>query len=235
MTMILLPPVGLDDGCWDWLSLPGDGCVKHVYPGLGSRPRGGFELTLDNLADEVVTLADGPLDLVGVSMGAMVAQHAAIRHPGRVRSMVLACSGASASPAWSMEQAATVERDGMAAVLDSTLARWFRPETLAMSPAHPGVAYVTATLLALDPRSFADSWRAIADHDVLGQLPAVAVPATCIAGSADSAAPADRMRLLTDGLPDARLVVLDGAHMLHLENPRDFSRELAAHLGRLAR
>jgi 3-oxoadipate enol-lactonase len=234
MTMILLPPVGLDDGCWDWLDLPGVATIKHVYPGLGARPRGGFDLTLDNLADEVVTLADGPLDLVGVSMGAMVAQHAAIRHPGRIRSLVLACSGASASPARSMEQVGTVERGGMAAVLDSTLRRWFRPQTLARSPAHPGVAYVTATLLALDPRSFADSWRAIADHDVLDQLHAVTVPVTCIAGREDSAAPVDRMRLLADGLPDGRLVVLDGAHMIALENPRDFSRELAGHLGRQA-
>jgi 3-oxoadipate enol-lactonase len=232
MTMILLPPVGLDAGCWDWLELPDVACVKHVYPGLGDRPRGDFELTLDNLADEVVTLADGPLDLVGVSMGAMVAQHAAIRHPGRVRSMLLACSGASASPGRSLEQAETVAGGGMAAVLDSTLARWFRPQTLAQQPAHPGVGYVTATLLALDPRSFADSWRAIAGHDVLDQLPGVTVPATCVAGSDDGAAPADRMRLLADGLPDARLVVLDGSHMLMLENPRDFSAELARHLAR---
>ena len=98
--------------------------------------------------------------------------------------------------------------------------------------AHPGVAYVTATLLALDPRSFADSWRAIAAHDVLDQLPGVTVPATCVAGTDDGAAPVDRMRLLADGLPDASLVVLDGSHMLMLENPRDFSAELRRHLAR---
>lgn len=232
--MILLPPVGLDAGCWDWLDLPDAGEIKHVYPGFGTRPRAEFRLTLGDIADEVVTLADGPLDLVGVSMGAMVAQHAAIRHPDRVRSMVLACSGAAAHPGRSMEQVAAVERGGMTAVLDSTLKRWFRPETLAMSPVHPGVAYVTGALLAVDPRSFADAWRAIAAHDVLDQLAKVSVPATCIAASDDSAAPVARMRLLAQKLPEARFVVLDGSHMVHMENPAAFSREVAEHLARHA-
>jgi hypothetical protein len=64
----------------------------------------------------------------------------------------------------------------MGAVLPATLTRWFRPQTLAMSPPHPGVSYVTATLLALDPASFADGWRVIAGHDVLDRLASVTVP-----------------------------------------------------------
>jgi pimeloyl-ACP methyl ester carboxylesterase len=232
MTMLLLPPVGLDDGCWDWLDLPEIATVKHVYPGFGTRARGHSHLTLDNLADEAVTLADGPLDLVGVSMGAMVAQHAAIRHPRRVRSMLLACSGAAAHPGRSMNQVAAVEQGGMTGILDSTLKRWFRPETLAKSPTHPGVAYVMTTLTALDPRSFADAWRAIAAHDVVDHLARVPVPTTCIAASDDSAAPVTRMRLLAESLPNARLAILSGSHMIHLENPLDFSRELAGHLTR---
>jgi pimeloyl-ACP methyl ester carboxylesterase len=234
MTMVLLPPVGLDDSCWRWLDLPDVAAIKYVYPGFGTRARGDFRLTLDSLADEVVTLADGPLDLVGVSMGAMVAQHAAIRHPHRVRSMLLACSGAAAHPSRSMDQVAAVEQGGMKGVLDSTLSRWFRADTLAESPTHPGVAYVTATLLGLDPRSFADAWRAIAAHDVADQLARVSVPTTCIAASDDSAAPVTRMRLLAESLPEARLVMLSGSHMVHLENPLDFSRVLAEHLTRHA-
>lgn len=232
MTVVLLPPVGLDDGCWGWLDLHDMAAIKYVYPGFGTRPRENFRLTLEALADEVVTLADGPLDLVGVSMGAMIAQHAAIRHPRRVRSMLLACSGAAAHPGRSVDQVAAVEQGGMTGVLDSTLRRWFRPETLAESPTHPGVAYVTTTLLALDPRSFADAWRAISAHDVVDQLARVQVPTTCVAGSDDSAAPVTRMRLMAESLPDARLVILSGSHMIHLENPRDFSRELAEHLTR---
>ena len=235
MTLVLLPPVGLDDRCWDWLDLPVP-AVRHVYPGFGSRHRNGRPADLDAWADEVAALADGePLDLAGISMGSMVAQHAAIRHPGRVRSLLLACTGGSADPASALARADAAEEAGMAGVLEKTLRRWFTPSALAARPAHPGVAYATATLLALNPRSWADGWRAIAGHDVLSRLGTVTAPATCVAGSGDLSAPVERVRRLADAIPGARLEILDGPHMIHLENPEAFSAVLASHLERHAR
>jgi 3-oxoadipate enol-lactonase len=234
MTLVLLPPVGLDDRCWDWLDLPVP-AVRHVYPGFGGRPRDGRPGSLDAWADEVAALGGGePLDLAGISMGSMVAQHVAVRHPGRVRSLLLACTGGSADPASALARAGAAGQAGMAGVLDETLRRWFTPAALAARPAHPGVSYATATLLALDPRSWADGWRAIAGHDVLARLGAVTAPTTCVAGSGDLSAPVERVRTLAGAIPGARLEILDGPHMIHLENPAAFSAILASHLERHA-
>jgi 3-oxoadipate enol-lactonase len=234
MTLVLLPPVGLDDRCWDWLDLPVP-AVRHVYPGFGGRPRDGKPADLDTWADEVAALGGGgPLDLVGISMGSMVAQHAAIRHPARVRSLLLACTGGSADRASALARAGAAEESGMAGVLEETLRRWFTAAALAATPAHPGVAYATATLLALDPQSWADGWRAIAGHDVLARLGAVTAPTTCVAGSGDLSAPVGRVRALAGAIPGARLEILDGPHMIHLENPGAFSAVLASHLERHA-
>ncbi len=230
MTLVLLTPIGLDAGCWHWLDLPQDGVVKHEFPGFGRRPRPSRPPDMAALADEVADLYPGTLDVVGVSMGGMVAQHLALRHPDRVRSFVVACTGAAADPELMLGRAAEVEARGMAGVLESTLARWFTPAALVARRDHPGVAYATATLLNLDPASFADGWRAIATHDARPRLPEIRARVTCIGGTADAASPLARTQEIAERVPGARLVTLDGPHMMHLERPAELSAALREHL-----
>jgi 3-oxoadipate enol-lactonase len=118
----------------------------------------------------------------------------------------------------------------MAAVLQETLARWFTADALAVRPEHPGIAYARRTLLALEPACFADGWRAIGGHDIVARLSEIAVPTTAIAGTADAASPLSRTREISDRVAVARLVVLDGPHMMHLERPAEFGWALAEHL-----
>lgn len=233
MALVLIPPIGLDGDCWQWLRLPGVPVVRYVAPGFGRRPPSASPLSLDDLADEVATLdLPAPFDVVGVSMGSMVAQHLAVRHPGVVNSLVLACTGPSADPATSAGRATEVERTGMRGVLATTLARWFTPEALAVEPTHPGVRYAERALLDLRPEAFASGWRAIARHDVVAALGQVDVPATCVAGSTDVSAPPERVRRLAEAIPGADFVVVPGPHMLPLEQPTAFSEIIAAHLAR---
>jgi 3-oxoadipate enol-lactonase len=182
------------------------------------------------LADEVAASYAGELDVVGMSLGGMVGQHLAVRHPDRVRSLVVGCTGAAANAEVMEERAVAAETGGMAAVLDSTLERWFTPAALAQRPEHPGVAYARRTLLGLDPGSFADGWRAIAGHDIRERLPEIRVPVTCVAGSADTASPVARTQEVAERVQNSRFVVLDGPHMMHLERPAEFSAVVRDHL-----
>jgi 3-oxoadipate enol-lactonase len=231
-TLVLLTPIGLDAGCWQWLELPaGLEVARPEHPGHGSRPRASAQFDLDQIADEVAAAHPGPLHLVGVSLGGMIAQHLALRHPRRVSSLLLACTGPSGDAARMRARAAETEEKGMEGVLEATLERWFTPEALSREPEHPGVAYARRTLLALDPGSFADGWRAIGTHDVLDRLGEIDAPTTCLAGSADPAAPPERMRSLAEAVPGARLSAVEGGpHMLHLERPDEFSAALRRHL-----
>lgn len=229
MTLVLLTPIALDQGCWERVPLPDREVVKHVYPGFGDRPRAPVQPTMASLADEVVASYGGPLDLAGCSMGGMLALNAAVRHPDRVRSVLVACTGASADPAVMEQRAADAEVRGMEGVLDVTLTRWFTPAALA-EEGHPGVAYARERLLALAPEAFADGWRAIATHDVIAQLPRIGVPVTALAGSHDSASPLARSRLIADRVRGARFAEIDGPHMMPLERPEAFGSVLADHL-----
>jgi 3-oxoadipate enol-lactonase len=183
------------------------------------------------LADEVVAEHPGRLHLVGVSMGGMVALNAALRHPDRVASVLVACTGASASPDVMEQRAVAAEAGGMVAVLDDTLSRWFTPQALAMAPAHPGVAYARELLLDLDPSAFAAGWRAIATHDTASRLGELRMPVTAVAGGLDRASPVTRSEEIARRAPRGRLVVVDDApHMIQLERPAALGRVIADHL-----
>jgi pimeloyl-ACP methyl ester carboxylesterase len=230
VSLVLLAPIGLDAGSWQWTDLPGEGTITHEFPGFGSRPRAPSPPDIAALADEVAELYPGDLDVVGVSLGGMVGQHLAVRHPERVRSLVVACTGASADRDVMTGRAVAAESEGMAAVVPSTLERWFTREALALRPEHPGVDYARRTLLALDPGSFADGWRVIAGHDARDRLPEIRARVTCVAGSADAASPVERTKDVADRIPESRFVVLDGPHIVHLERPAEFSHVVREHL-----
>jgi 3-oxoadipate enol-lactonase len=235
VTLVLLTPIGLDAASWERVPLPDVPTAKHVFPGFGGRERAAEQPDMASLADEVAASYEGPLDVTGVSLGGMVAQHLAVRHPQRVRSLLVACTGAAADPATMLARAAAVEAGGMEGVLEETLRRWFTPETLDAQPEPPGVSYARRTLLALEPDCFADGWRAIAGHDIVDRLSEIAVPTTCVAGSRDTASAVSRTRAISERVRGARLVVLRGPHMMHLECPAEFSTALSEHLQALER
>ncbi|MGB0094922.1 MAG: alpha/beta fold hydrolase [Solirubrobacteraceae bacterium] len=229
MTVVFMAPIGNDAASWERVDVAAT-AAKHQFPGFG-RPRAETQPTMASLADEVAASHPGPLHLIGVSMGGMVGQHVALRHPDRVRSLMVACTGAGVDPALMRERAAAAEEGGMEAVLDSTLERWFTPEALDRRPEHAGVAYARTTLAALDPLCFADGWRAIATHDARPRLPELRLPVTALAGTRDAASPRQRSEEIAELTQHGRLVLVpDAPHMVHLECPGALSTAIREHL-----
>jgi 3-oxoadipate enol-lactonase len=114
------------------------------------------------------------------------------------------------------------------------LERWFSPGWLADESAHPQLIYARECLLRMNPSAFADAWRAMADHDVADQLGRIKAPVTCLAGSEDAASPVSARAAMREMLPNSRLVVLPGPHMIQLENPDAFSEAIRDHLAWVA-
>jgi 3-oxoadipate enol-lactonase len=224
-TLVLLHPIGLDGNSFSLLGL--HDAVAPDLLGHGGRPRQPG-MTLDDLARDVAEGSSGPLDVVGVSLGAMVGLHLALDHPERVRSLVVACSGAFADPDTMLDRARAAE-SGMAGVLEETLRRWFTPGAFARAD-HPGVQRARDSLLQMDPLAFADGWRAIAGHDVRDRLGELKVPLTCVAGSKDLAAPPERLLAIAEAVEGSRFVVLDAPHIVQLEEPAAFRQAIEEHL-----
>jgi pimeloyl-ACP methyl ester carboxylesterase len=112
MTLVLLHPVGLDKECWRFAAI--EGTVPLDLPGHGDDPeRLPRPLSLQWLADDVCARVAGPLDVVGLSMGGMVAMHIALRHAHRIRSLILGCTSAKVQPQVMLDRATAAETKGM--------------------------------------------------------------------------------------------------------------------------
>lgn len=230
-TLVLLTSICLDDASWQWLDLPADIQVATpVYPGHGTAGEWAPGVSLGDVADMIAAAYPGELDVAGISLGGIIAQHLAIRHPDRVRSLLIAGTTAYSDPATMLERAKTAETGPSETDMERTLSRWFTSDALGRVPEHPGVAYARRRLAEIPGRSFGAAWRAMAAHDLRGRLRTIGARVTIVAGDSDQAAPVGAMREFTAEFTRARFEVLSAPHLMQLETPAAFSAVLREHV-----
>ncbi|MBB5233946.1 alpha/beta fold hydrolase [Deinococcus budaensis] len=196
--------------------------------------------TLADLADDAAAflraVAAAPAFVVGLSMGGMVAQHLALRHPELVRGLVLVATtpgGRASTPA--------TERGRAALFLPAELPAPERARqalTLMTHPgfteAHPGAlaqAAANAERHPMSAESFRRQFQAIRAHDTTAGLARIQAPTLVLHGEHDDLIPLSNAERLAAGIPGAGLRVYPGTgHMPHLERPADFLRDLRGFL-----
>ena len=180
----------------------------------GARAPRSLAVLADDCAALLDVLAIERAWVVGLSMGGMVAQHLAIRHPGRVRGLVLvatsACVRAGPWPAPTILR--TLARgvlspsrslDPLAALL---LGPNDRPRaTSLLTP------FVRLAARAPTPRvTVLSQLAAVASHDTRRALRSVTCPTEILAGDADALVPPAHSHTLAQIIPNARYTVFSG-------------------------
>lgn len=241
-TLVLSHALGCDSSMWDALatSLADDYRVvayDHRGHGHSETPPGPY--TIADLADDAARLVqeatDQPVVFIGLSMGGMVAQELALRHPALVRALVIANStGGYPDEAQAMWQQRidTVRAQGMAGIVEGVLGRYFSDAFRAQQAGT--VARFRRRLLATAADGYLACCEAVRRVDTLGRLPQLMVPALVLAGEADVGTPVAFSQSIVERLPGARLAVLPGAaHLSVVERPAEFGAAVRSFLAAL--
>jgi 3-oxoadipate enol-lactonase/4-carboxymuconolactone decarboxylase len=209
-------------------------CLRYDTRGHGRSPAADAAASIDTLADDLAGLLEaldiGAAHVVGLSLGGMTAQAFAVRHPERVTSLVLMATSAHLPPpeAWT-ERARLVQAEGMDALVDTVMARWFTPDTAAVSP--DLVRPVRDRFRTIDPRGYAACCLAIRDMDLRERIGAIRAPTLVVAGEDDPATPLEMLEDIQSRIAGARLfVVPEAAHLVAVEQPDMVNDELRAFL-----
>ncbi len=241
--VVLSHALGLDLHMWDALAArlaATHTVLRYDHRGHGESARPAGPYTIDELVDDAARVVRewgrGPVAWVGLSMGGMVGQGLAIRHPELLSGVVLANTTArypeAAKAAWAARIAA-VEQGGMAAVADAVVERYLHVDWRASHPL--AVAALRDTLLRADPLGYVASCHAIAGVDWLDRLSTVTLPTMVIAGSRDAGATPEMARAIADRIAGARLEILaEASHLSVAEEPDRFHDLVEAFLGRFA-
>ncbi len=242
LPIVMSHGLGLDLHMWDALAAnlaPAHPVLRYDGRGHGGSAAAVGPSTMNDLVDDAARLVRewgrGPVVWVGLSLGGMVGQGLAIRHPELVRALVLANTTArypDAGRAVWAERMADVERDGLAATADAAVERWFTPAFRATNAKL--VAGFRDTVLRTGAANYLASARAVAGVDWLDQLASITCPTLVIAGSADTGTPVAMAQAIAERIEGAELVVLpEAAHLSVTEQPALFEQHLRRFLARL--
>lgn len=235
-TIVLSHALGQDSAMWDAVANDLASTCRVICPdtrGHGRSHTHPDPLTMADLAADAARLIDELADgisviWVGLSMGGLIGQELAIRHPDKVKALVLA-NTTSAYPAAAREalsqRIATVEAHGMSALSTSTMARFFSEAFRAEQPAT--VARHQRLFEATDPEGYTACASALCEADTTARLYKVRVPTLVVAASLDEGTPVAMAQALAKAIPQAELVTLQGAaHLSAVEQPTAFAEVL---------
>jgi 3-oxoadipate enol-lactonase len=242
--LLLISGVGANTLGWGPLLPPLAGRFRVITfdnrgAGRSSAPSGPY--STQQLADDAVALLDdlgvARAHVLGMSFGGTIAQELALASPGRIDRLVLFATHAFPRPGfwgpWStfLVQAAEQGLDRAGSALWS-MAWMFTPTVMAQ---HDWVETVLAKRLnnpyPAPVHGLKAQVGASQAHDSRSRLAQIAAPTLVLVGAEDIITPVADARELAEGIPGARLQVLErGGHLAHLEYPEVVADALLAFL-----
>lgn len=234
--LVFAHALGHDHSMWDaQVAAFGRACNVLRYDlrghGASEAPRGDY--TLEQMAEDLRALLDhlsiNRCHFIGLSLGGMVGQLAAIRTPVRIASLTLAGAACRSSPQmqplWAGRVAAVRSPLGMDAIIDATISGWFTASFFATRAADLGRS---VQVLRRTPVSgYIGAIAAMSRADLTTRLAAITCPVLVIAGDDDRVVPFASSEQVLLHIPQAKLRRIHGAaHLTNVEQAADFNAAL---------
>lgn len=204
--------------------------VRYDCRGHGGSDLSGEGVTIERLGRDLLALLDHlgieRAHVCGLSLGGLIAQWVAARHPERVGRVVFAHTAARIGTVESWEaRIAAVRAGGMDAVREAVVARFLSTEFRARRP--EVARAIGAMVAAIKPEGYIAACLALRDADLRPLTGAIRAPALIVAGALDEATPPAQSEELHAAIAASELVILaNAAHLSNVEQPETFNAHL---------
>jgi len=191
--------------------------------------------TIEQLGTDVIGLLDllgiERADFCGLSMGGATGMWLGAHAPSRLDRLVLCNTTPWLGPPDVLDaRIATVRREGMPALVDGILERWFTPDARLRN--RIAVERIRRSLLETPVAGYVACCEALRDMDQRAGLVRIAAPTLVIAGTFDPAPTPAAAREWAATIPNARCMELPAAHLSNVGAAAQFNEEVLAFLTR---
>lgn len=203
--------------------------------GQSTYPEPGY--TMADMADDVAGLLDylqiESAFVFGISMGGMMAQNLALRHPHKIRKLALGCTNAG-----SVNQK-MADADVIADLMDTSSTGDVRQDilngawTLLADGALEAKPIIMEKWIEVSTgnlqteAAYMAQMQAIATHDVFAKLATIQIPTLVLHGEDDVLVPSENGRMIADQIPNAKLKLYPNTgHMFFWEAHDEVNADL---------
>lgn len=234
--VVLVHGVGLDVKMWDAViaQLPdGRPCIAIDMAGHGDSPHAAAdELSgyVDALEHDIAARTDVPVQLVGFSMGAMVAAAYALKRPENVAKLVMMNAihqRDQAARQAVLERLSVAKENGLAVIADAAISRWFSAEFAFNNP--DVIQAVRSCMISNDIDSYLSAYRvfATADEELAPRLRDIECPVLAVTADGDANSTPAMSYAIANSVSDGRAINWDGlAHGAPIEDPNRVAKTL---------
>jgi pimeloyl-ACP methyl ester carboxylesterase len=244
--LVLIMGYQFGSSAW-WPVIPG---LSHNYQvvifdnrGAGQSDKPDIPYTMEMMANDLVGLLDAidinTANIFGLSMGGMIAQNFALKHPKRVANLILGSTYTGGLHAVKWDAAAD------AILFDFEHAKKLTPQerfneliSVLLSQEfiknnRDVIQDLAKKMIAQPPNPLGvmRQAQAIMMHDTWARLPEIKAPTLIIHGDADRAIPVENARILASRISNAETVILPGkGHGLNIEAIPEMNRAVLSFL-----
>jgi 3-oxoadipate enol-lactonase len=213
--------------------------IVYDHRGVGDSSRVDEPFTIADLAaDAANLLTELEIDcaeVLGISMGGMIAQELALAHPELVRTLTLGCTYCGGEGSLLASEAVLQKlTEGMLSGDRERALHAAWEANVSEQTAQDRELYERFRLVGMEHAVALEvimlQMRAIAAHNTSGRLSSLEMPALIVHGTADQMLPVANAHVIHSHMPDAKLEILEGAgHLFFWEQPERSAELLRAH------